>query len=272
MKIHSIKALFILFALAVMPLRAWAHEYWFEPEKFFLNPRQSTALYLFVGSALKKDEERVYQPSKTTSFQLFSSAGTFDLRTMADDDRSPILNFSAERPGTYLISMERNWSYIKLDADKFEEYLREDGMEYIIADRARLGESMKEGRERYSRCITTLLQVGDFISGTAKKRVGSKLEIVPLDNPYSRKVGDKVGFQVWFDGRPLTNKAIFADNRDGEKYTTQKLVTDADGKVTVKLKAGGIWLVRLVYMQRCERSCGEADWESFWGALTFGIK
>ncbi|MBK7802706.1 MAG: hypothetical protein IPJ55_08545 [Chloracidobacterium sp.] len=79
-------------------------------------------------------------------------------------------------------------------------------------------------------------------------------------------------FQVFFGGAPLASKAVFADNRDGDTVSTRKMVSDKDGKVEVKVDGKGIWLIRLVYMQRCSKSCGDADWESFWGALTFGVK
>lgn len=249
-----------------------AHEYWFECDSFFLKVNERTNLRLFVGEALKKDEERPYQASKTDSFQMFSSGETFDVRSLAEDDKSPVLKFSADRSGTFLLSMERNWSYIKLDAAKFEDYLREDGMEYIIAERKRLGESAKEGRERYSRYVKTLVQVGDSRTGSAKARVGSRLEIVPLENPYSKKPGDNLKLQVYFSGFPLADRTVFADSRDGETYSTQKIITDKDGKFTVKLTNKGVWLIRLVHMQRCVKNCAEADWESFWGALSFGVK
>lgn len=253
-------------------VRAFGHEYWFEPDNFFLKLRETTALHLFVGSGLKNDEERAYQASKTNSFQMFSSSGTFDMRTMAEDDRSPIVNFSADRSGTYLLAMERNWSYIELKPEEFDEYLREDGMEYIIAERMRLGESKKEGRERYSRFLKTLIQVGGSHSGVAKSRIGARIEIVPLDNPYSKKAGDSLNLQVYFDGEPLSGKTVMGDNRFGDQFASQKLVTDKYGKVTIKLDRKGTWLVRLVYMQRCERNCGDADWESFWAALSFGVR
>lgn len=57
-------------------------------------------------------------------------------------------------------------------------------------------------------------------------------------------------------------KSVFADNRDCDMHATQMLTTDKDGKATVKLDRKGIWLIRLVFMQRCEKNCGAADWES----------
>ena len=164
-------------------MSTFAHEYWLETDNFFLKLNERSQIRLFVGDALKKDEERPYQASKTVSFDMFSADGKFDMRSLVEDETTPFLKFSSDHAGTFLLSLERNWSYIKLDAAKFEDYLREDGMEYIIDERKRLGESNKAGSERYSRFIKTLLQVGDNRTGSAKTRVGSKLEIVPLENP-----------------------------------------------------------------------------------------
>ena len=264
----------IISVLVVLILAApiFAHEFWLESDSFFLKLNERGQIRLFSGEALKKDEERPYQASKTISFDMLSNDGKFDMRPLVEDESTPFLKFGADHSGTFLLNLERNWSYIKLDAAKFEEYLREDGMEYIIDERKRLGESMKEGSERYSRYIKTILQVGDNRTGAAKTRVASKLEILPLENPYSKKVGENVKLQLLFGGLPLREKMVFADNRDGEQYSTQKLTTDKEGKVTFKLDRKGVWLIRLVHMQRCPKNCGGADWESFWGALSFGVK
>ncbi|MEO8072769.1 MAG: DUF4198 domain-containing protein [Acidobacteriota bacterium] len=257
----------IVFAL-LFCVNNFAHEYWFEPETFFPALNQKTAVHLYVGDGLIKDrEERVYQAEKTDLFQLFSTSKILDLKLNLTEEQMPIYNFSAEKTGNYLLVMKRNWSYIKLEPQKFEDYLREDGMEYIIAEREKLGEREKEGRERYSRYIKSLLQVGDKRDNTYKKKLGMKLEIMPLENPYSKKIGDKSNFQILFNGKPLVGKTVFADNRESE---TQKMTTDKDGKFSMKIEKKGLWLVRLVYMQRCKIDCSEADWESFWGAFSFG--
>ncbi len=270
---HSMKRKLFSTIVCAMLLSAhtFAHEYWLEPETFFLAPGQKTAMHLYVGDGLIKDrEERPFQLAKTTMFQLFStSSQTLNLKTSLVDKALPIYKFSAARPGNYLLAMERNWSSVKLEPQKFAAYLREDGLEYVIAERERLGESAKEGRERYSRFIKSLLQVGDKRDETYKKTVGLKLEITPLENPYAKKVGDQLTFQVTFDGKPLAGRTAFADNRNG---ATQKMTTDRAGKITLKIDRSSLWLVRLVNMRRCAADCAEIDWESFWGAYSFGMK
>lgn len=264
------KLLSIIILAVLLSSSALAHEFWFEPETFFLAPNQKVAVRLYVGDGLVKDrEERPFQLAKTETFKLISDSGTRDLKTSLADGALPFYSFSADRTGNYLLATERNWSYIKLEPRQFEDYLREDGMEYIIAERAKLGEGTKEGRERYGRFIKTLLQVSDRRDETYKKSAGLKLEITPLENPYSKRVGERLSFQVLFEGRPLTGKTVFADNRNS---ATQRMTTDSEGKFTMKIDRGGLWLVRLVFMRRCEADCGEADWESFWGAFSFGAK
>ena len=250
--------------------QVFAHEYWLEPERFFLSPGEKTPVHLYVGDGLIKDrEKRVYQPEKTTLFQLLSTNSVLDLKPVTKDGVSPVHEFSATREGRYLLGMERNWSYIKLGPEQFEDYLREDGMEYIIAERAERGERKNEGRERYSRFLKSLLKVGDKSDSVYKKELGLKLEIVPLEDPYKKRVGDTLKFRILFDKKPLAGRVVFADNRDAE---TQKMTTDAKGIATLKLTKPDLWLVRLVFMQRCKKDCGEADWESFWSAFTFGVK
>lgn len=259
----------IIFSL-FLSINVSAHEYWLEPETFFPSLNQKTVVRLYVGDGLVKDrEERPFQLTKTTTFQLFSTSGVLDLKSLLIDGAIPIYNFSADRDGNYLLATDRNWSYIKLESKQFDDYLREDGMEYIIAERSKLGESAKEGRERYSRFIKSLLQVGEKRDETYKKSAGLRLEITPLENPYLKKVGDKLTLQVLFDGKPLADKTVFADNRNSP---TQKFKTDNQGKITVKIDKNGLWLVRLVFMQRCQTDCSEADWESFWSAFSFGVK
>jgi len=266
----KLKLLFTVIFAVSFSANALAHEYWFEPETFFPKLNEKIAVHLYVGDGLTKDrEERPFQSKKTPMFKLFSIKNALDLNSSLTENAMPIYNFSADEAGNYLLAMERNWSYIKLESQKFEDYLREDGMEFIIAERAKLGESKKEGSERYSRYLKSLLQVGDKRSDVYRKSLGMKLEIMPLENPYSKKVGDKIKFQVFFDGKPLADRTIFADNRNSE---TQKTKTDKDGKASFKLDRNGLWIVRLVTMQRCQTDCNEAVWESFWGAITFGVK
>jgi nickel transport protein len=73
-----------------------------------------------------------------------------------------------------------------------------------------------------------------FAPGPAvTKPVGLALEIVPLQDPLTLAPGQALPVQVLFSGQPLANTRV----RVGE--VAELFTTDAHGKVTVKLAAGG---------------------------------
>ena len=47
-----------------------------------------------------------------------------------------------------------------------------------------------------------------------------------------------------------------------------KARTDKDGRVTMKLPARGVWLVKAVHMVPQARFI-RGDWDSYWASLTF---
>ncbi|MEK6303033.1 MAG: DUF4198 domain-containing protein [Acidobacteriota bacterium] len=258
-------------AVIALAIPVLSHDYWFEPEKLFVSVGDAVAVHLFVGEALKSDEERALQKDKTPSFRMFSVGEARDLKAIGADGQTPAAKVTFESPGNYLIAMERNWSSIKLDAKKFTEYLREEGLDSIVALREQSGESEKEARERYSRYLKSLLQVGTRHDETYKRELGFTLEIIPQTNPYELQVGDALKVKVLFEGKALPNAKVFADNREGGSTRTQQARTTADGIAALKLDRAGFWLVRIVHMRRCA-NLAEADWESFWAAYSFGAK
>ena len=268
--VSAYKLLTVLSLIVVLTADALAHEYWIEPAKFSIAKGEKTQVKLLLGDGLVKDvEERPFQADKTTVFSVFSRRQTLDLRSRLADGATPLYEFTGAELGNYLFAMERTWSYITIEPDQFDAYLREDGMEYIIAEREKLGESKRPGRERYARFLKSLLQVGRKGDDTYKKRTGLTVELIPQANPYSKKVGDLISFQALLDNKPLAGYTVFADNRQTGK---KKLLTDKNGKFTFKLDAPGLWLTRLVFMRRCKVDCGDADWESFWASFSFGIE
>jgi len=258
--------------LFTLPCVLAAHDYWFKPETFFTAANTSVKVRLFVGDEFKIEEERVLQKEKTDSFQMFSAAQTQDMLAAGQEGQTPAAVVKVGAEGNYLIAMNRKASFIELKAAKFKSYLAEEGLEEIIAERERRGESNMDGRERYSRCLKSLLQVGERHDDIYKRALGQRLEIIPQSNPYQLQRGDSLKVRVTFEGKPLSAGAkVFAYNRDGEAISEQSQRIAGDGMATFKIDKAGEWLVRLVYMRRCGK-CTDADWESFWGAYSFGMK
>ncbi|MBC7930430.1 MAG: DUF4198 domain-containing protein [Rubrivivax sp.] len=264
----SAVALMLLLALATT-----AHDYWLEPELFFVGVGDKINLRLFLGEGLRSEEERPFQKERTVSFRLHSEKESRDLMAEGEDGKMPVARIALAREGNHLIEMVRNASTIKLDAEKFKAYLEEEGLQNIIAERKRSGEDKREGRERYTRYLKSLLQAGAMRDDTFSKILGHRLEVVPLANPYGLRRSDAFRVRILFEGKPLTGATVEAFRRDGGSMVSQHAATDSRGEAGFKLDGAGAWNVRLVHMRRCAGAdCAEIDWESFWASLTFGAK
>lgn len=273
-KTQRIRRLLLVFAVifAICAAEAEAHDYWLEADKFFAPENSSVTLRMWLGTNLVVEEERFYQPKRTVSFNLISALNSVDLRDKSADDAIPVAEFAVGKTGTYLVGMERNPVANILDAEKFNDYLREENLTEILRERESRGETGKFGYERYSRFIKTLIQVGNRPDKTFARVLGTKLEIVPLENPYAKKKGDFIKFRILFNNQPLKNSPVSAYNRPLSEVFVRRSATDEKGEVRIKLDRSGFWLVRLVVMERCRADCEETDWESYWGSLSFAVR
>ena len=265
------KLLSVLPLLLVVVPSVTAHDYWLLPETFFPAAADPVAIRLHVGEDLVSEAERPFQKKATTRFDHLGSKGKENLAADATDGKTPVARLTLKTAGTHLLVMDRGVQTIKLEAEKFNKYLADEGLDGVLEERRKAGEDKTPGRERYTRYLKTLIQVGDAPDDTAKEVVKQKLEIVPQANPYGLKPGEPLKVQILFDGKPLAGARVFGQRRSGEKTVTQTATTAAEGMASFKVDGEGTYLIHLVHMRRCAND-PDNDWESFWGALTFGRK
>jgi uncharacterized GH25 family protein len=174
-----------------------------------------------------------------------------------------------QREGLHFIVYESNENPLELDALKFEEYLREEGLERIIRLRAERGESSKPSRELFYRCAKALVRAGGQDDALFDRPVGLPLEIVPEANPYALAAGGSLTVRLLYEARPLEGALVFALNRAAPGEALQAR-SDAQGRAAFVLAREGDWLVKAVHCIPA-RPGKSADWESFWASLTFQL-
>jgi uncharacterized GH25 family protein len=258
-------------AVALVAAPVAAHDYWLLPEKFVAKPGEEVPTHLYYGDDFVPENERPYQKDRTPYFALVSAGSTVDLAATLSDGSRPAAALRPGAPGTYLLVHDRNAQNIVLKGTDFDRYLQEEGLEAIRAERRRRGEDTKDGRERYSRSIKTLVQVGLIPDATATRHLNRPIEIVPLVNPYTLRPGQSLTVRVFFEGKPLADQQIDALHRQGNRTNRLSARTDAAGQASFQLAEPGAWLLRLVHMERCRRDCAAIDWESFWSSLSFAL-
>ncbi|WP_158561241.1 DUF4198 domain-containing protein [Emticicia sp. C21] len=262
------KKISILLSLILLSsLLAMAHEFWLEPQKFLLTVGEKLHLKIFVGEGFM-GEEIDFSRFKVAKYTHYTPDGEKNTNgSLNEQQLNDFLKFDTE--GNHLIALNNTNKHIELEADKFNDYLKEEGLDNVLAWRKDHNALDKKGREMYQRCVKTLLQVGNKHNEIYRRNTGMRLELIPQQNPYTAT--ESLTFQVLFDNKPVENALVLIWQKGIEKPGVRKLRTDKSGKVTFSFEQKGIFMISTVYMIP-HTNPEEADWQSYWGSYTFGFK
>ncbi len=252
----------LLAALGLSPARA--HDFWIEPSSFRPPVPSELAVALRVGQNFRGDpvprNDRLIQ-----RFVLFGPEGERPIGGLPAVEPAGIVEL--RQPGLYVIGYRSGRTPVTLEAEKFEKYLAEQGLERIHALRAQRGQSARAGVEVFSRCAKAILVAGEGGPRAGFDRaLGFTLELVPEGSPQKAK---EFPVRLLLEGKPLEGALVVAMNHDEpEKKVSAR--TARDGQVRFRLPRSGRWLVKAVHMVPAPSETG-ADWESLWASLTFQV-
>ena len=139
----------------------------------------------------------------------------------------------------------------------------------IYALRAKEKSLDQPGKERYSKSPKCLVRVGDGQDGDPCRIVGLPLEIVPMQDPFQRKVGDALRVKVLFRDKPLADANLGWAHPDGGDAPAGTVRTNPKGEALIPIAQLGLKTIRLTHMTRPKEK--EFEWESFWTTLTFRL-
>jgi uncharacterized GH25 family protein len=259
-------ALFSLTLAVLGPVSADAHDFWIELSSFRPNPNAVVSVRLKVGEDFAGDPVR-RRGDRIVKFVAVTRDGERPVAGLEGSDPAGLVRLTD--PGAALIAYRSHHSHVELPAEKFERYLKEEGLERIIQLRRQLGRDREPGRELFSRCAVALLRVqGDPIAGHSVTPAGLRFELVPERDPSAATSTAPLPVRVLYEGRPVANVLVVAMRKDqpARKLTAR---SDASGRVTLRVDAG-IWLLKAVHMVQAPPE-SKADWESLWASLTFEV-
>ena len=264
----------LAFLLIVSVFSALAHEFWIFPENFFPKLGEKMSWKIQVGE--NYEGERWGGGSRRVErLRLFTDKGQKNLTpTIQQSDKQVAPPaFSIEQAGTQMLVLETNNSFIELEADKFEAYLKEDGLNGALDYRQKNAEQQKKGREFYRRCAKTIMQVGSATNDLPTQATGVDLDIVPLQNPYALKPNSSLSCRILYDKKPLANAMVRCWRRVNGKTEVEFQQTNGQGEATFELtkKGRAAYMLSSVHMVRVTNS-DKADWQSLWGSVTFGMR
>ena len=253
---------------------ALAHEFWLLPPQFFVAPGTNLNLRVFVGENFT-GERWAGKSNRITRLTHFAPAGPQDLLAAATTADTLQAAVTFREAGTHLVALATNNAFITLEADKFNTYLKEEGLDNILLERQKRGTLSKPGREAYRRCATTLVQAGPASSlDTARawsRPTGLPLELVPEQNPHTLRAGTSLTVRVLSDGQPQPGRLVQVWQRSaGKPVRVSKLYSNQNGRVLLRLPEAGHYMISTVRI--VPATLPEADWQSTWSSLTFGFR
>src|SRR5688500_3032322 len=153
---------------------ASAHEFWVEPSAHALEHGGRIGIRLCIGDGYE-GWSRARNPARIESFVAAGPAGQQPVVGLDGADPAGALRVVA--PGDYVIAYRRDRACTEMPAVEFEAYLRDKGLNRIIADtqsRATQGPV----REAYSRHAKALVRVGGPAGVPADRAMQLPLELI----------------------------------------------------------------------------------------------
>jgi len=256
----------------VIAATASAHDLFLKLDSYFLQPNSKAIVRVLNGTFQKSEgaiaRERLADLSLHGPGLAASSPESIIWRA---EDKTSVMEIQTGGSGTYLVGISTKPREIVLKAADFNNYLEEDGLPDILAARKKNNELGKDSRERYSKHVRAVFQVGDTLSDDYKRPLNYPVEIIPQQNPYSLKVGQTMPVLCLLEGRPLVNQFVIAgwESKDG-KLVSVNTRTDGKGIARFKLTSAGKWFVKMIQMEPV--SAPGLNYESKWATLTFEMR
>lgn len=249
-----------------------AHDLFLKPDAFFLAPNSAVAVRVMSGTFVKS--ENAVTTDRLLDVSVVTPDGRAHPDTSAWRDRgdTSVLTFRTGRSGTYLVGASTRPRVLALAGKQFNQYLASDGVPDVLEARRKAGELEKPSRERYSKHVKALLQVGDTRTDGYATVLGYPAELVPLDNPYTLRVGGTLRVRALVDGKPSVKQLIVAGGRTapGTRIAQRSTRTDADGLARISLASRGQWYVKFIHMVPVTGD--SVTYESKWATLTFEVR
>ena len=253
----------VVTAIALSGAPLVAHDMWIEPGTFLADAGEIVSVGLRVGQNLLGDR-LPRDPALINQFVVHDAEGRKPVVGRSGADPAGFVR--AATPGVLVIGYQSTPSAVEQTSEKFNQYLKEEGLDAIAALRAKRGQAGAV-REMFTRCAKSLVRSGPANQGPGDRALGFTLELVAERNPYTAPAGQDLPFRLTYENRALAGALVVAINRvnPSEKLTAR---TDRDGRVRFRFEHAGMWLVKAVHMVPAPAGAN-AEWASYWASLTF---
>ncbi len=272
-----------LFSLLLLWVLFSSHDMYLKLDTYFLEPNTAATIVLFNGTFDKSDNtidrNRMIDVSLVGNGERIS----VDTTQWSEKDGATLLDFITGKEGTWVAGVSTRPRNIEMTAEKFNEYLKHDGVLDMLTWREENNALDQNAIEKYSKHVKTIFQVGNKLTTDWQTQLGYPIEFIPLENPYDVHEGHNMPVQLLWQGKPLANQLVYVGSKTenhsqehsheaSEEHHHDNLTkyrTDAEGKFKFPIAHKGIWYLRTIYLTASEEE--GLTHESNWATLTFEV-
>lgn len=262
----------VLLALAFSVGSLAAHDLFLKLESYFLP--KDTAVRVPVLNGTFSKSEGVVARDRVAALTLTGPRGSASLDTTALTSRNDtsFIRLRTGDEGTYVLGLSVRPREIALTGEQFNGYLKEEGLDDVLAERTRTGTLTEPAKERYAKHVKAVFQVGAARSDSWATPLGYPAELVPLENPYELKRGASLRVRCLVDGQPGAGLMVLAGGRTrtGGRLPQLRVKSNAEGVASIPLATAGKWYVKFIRMRRSTEP--GITHESQWATLTFEVR
>ena len=257
-----------------------AHDHWIAPASFRPAVGERVELNLRVGHP-QQFEEQVRDPRRFARFECWPPGATSAQPVLGLDGQTPAGLFKAKQPGAHFFVYQSNHAFVEIEAAKYAGFLAEEGLDDVLAERERRGESALPGRDSYVRFDKALVRVADapsdgferggFERDGFERDLGLPLELLLATDPSAWKPEQPLHLRLELAGQPLAGRQIKL-----VRLTAPHLVllarTDEHGRVEFLPASPGPFAAFAVHQRRAQPEQDlEGDWEGLWASFAFEL-
>ncbi len=260
------------FAMLMTAPIACAHDFWLDAEKFKMDAPGNVDVAPRVGHTGDVSEWPYERRLVANVMSIGPDGSKSQLHASDFDDGQNTISAQLDTEGVHILVLNSMPSYSILPADKFNDYLEEEGIRPIMIHRSAKRLYDTPGRERYARRSKALIKVGQASGEQSHvtEPVGQSLEIVPLTDPYSANLGDTLPVQVLFFGEPVTGAKIHISRFHPVHDDLEPVTTNKDGIANIMLSENGEYLLHIAWSSPLPQNADQqADYDTLFAGLSF---
>lgn len=255
----------VFVAMSVVTAQLSAHDFWLAATTWTPGPDGKATITAGVGEKFPTRTNFRSRDNWLAAWRILGPSGDIPVtREFRRDELVVATDVTLPSPGAYLGVALVSAQTIEMKGQEFTDYLKEEGLDSVIAARQKAGEADKTTKERYARYAKIAVRNGAGPGAHLTRPVGVPAEFVPAVDPTALRAGQSLTVQLLTGGKPVRGATVSAVTEGAAR----RQQTDGDGRVTFAIDRPGAWLIKTVHMVRMPPG-SEAEWESYWVTLAF---